>query len=110
MSLSLEKWNLEDELRAALRREPAPRDFAAGVLAQTVSKARMPLWRRPAMLALAAVIVLAALIPSASFEYHRREQRRALEARDQLMTALSITKVQLRQAKEKIRVNTRRTL
>jgi hypothetical protein len=103
--------NLENELRAALRREPAPRDFAARLLSKTVlSKTRMPLWRRPAMLALAAAVVLAALIPSASFEYHQRQHQRALRAKDQLMTALSITKVQLRQAKEKIRQNTRHAL
>jgi hypothetical protein len=98
--------NLENDLRSALRREPAPPDFAARILKKT----RGPLWRRPAMLALAAVILLAALLPTAEIQYHRRENRRALQARNQLMTALSITRVQLRQAREKVRRNARHTL
>jgi len=112
--------NFEDDLRTALRREPAPPDFAAGVLAKTVlartplATPRLaivpaPLWRRPAVLALAAVLILAALIPQAVM-HRRREQKRALQARDQLIAALSITRVQLQQAKEKIRQNTRHAL
>jgi hypothetical protein len=100
--------NLEDDLRAALRREPAPADFAAKVLARTVLKRAcvLPFWRRPATLAIAAALILAAVIPPAAYEYKR--QRRAIEAREQLMVALSITKAQLVQAQEMIRQNTRR--
>ena len=90
--------NFEDELRTALRREPAPADFAAQVLSKTRI---LPFWRRPATLALAAAIALAALIPPAIYE-HRRQQR-AVEARDQLIEALAITKVQLLEVSEKIR-------
>jgi hypothetical protein len=100
--------NFEDDLRAALRREPAPADFASKILARTVLKKPrvLPFWRRPAILAIAAVLLLAAVIPPAAYQYRR--QKRALEARDQLIVALSITKAQLLQAKEMIRQNTRR--
>lgn len=99
--------NLEDDLRAALRREPAPPDFAAKVLARTVSRKPrvLPFRRRPATLAIAAALTLAAVVPPAAYQYH--QQRRAIEARDQLMVALSITRAQLNQAKEMIRQNAR---
>lgn len=97
--------NIEDELRAALRREPAPADFAARILSKThVSKTSPAPWT----LAIAAALAFAALIPPAVHEY-RREQR-AIAARDQLIEALSITRIQLQQAKEKIRRNTRHPL
>jgi hypothetical protein len=99
--------NLEDDLRRALRREPAPADFAARILARTtLAKTRvLPFRRRPVKLAIAAGLALAALIPPAVYQ-HRRQQR-ALEARDQLVAALAITKVQLEHVKERIRRNTR---
>jgi hypothetical protein len=98
--------NLENELRDALRREPAPEGFAARVL---VKSRAAPWWRRPAALALAAGLAVAALIPSA-IEYRLRQQRRALEARDQLMAALAVTRVQLQHVRERIQRNTRHTL
>ena len=97
--------NIEDELRAALRREPAPADFAARILSKTH---RARIGPRPWTLAVAAALALAALIPPAVHEYRR--ERRAIAARDQLIEALSITRVQLQQAKEKIRRNTRHPL
>jgi len=106
--------NLDDELRSALQREPAPADFAARLLAKTaLAKARsaspggrvLPFWRRPVTLALAAALALAALIPPAVYQY--RQQRRAAEARDQLIAALSITRVQLQHVRERIQQNTR---
>jgi hypothetical protein len=99
--------NLEDDLRAALRPGSAPADFAAKILRKTVLRktAVPPFWRRPATMAIAAALAVAAIVPPAFYQY--RQQQRALEARDQLMTALSITRVQLRQAKEMIRQNTR---
>jgi hypothetical protein len=99
--------NLEDDLRRALRHEPAPADFAAKVLAKTrvVSLSNAPFWRRPATWAIAAALLLAALAPPAVYQY--RKQRRAVEARDQLILALSITKVQLQHVRERISRNTR---
>jgi hypothetical protein len=104
--------NLESDLREALRRESAPADFAAKVLARTVvSPIRvLPWWKRPVTLALAAGLILGALIPTTIFEYHQREERRALAARNQLMAALAITRASLRQAKARIQRHTRHTL
>ena len=96
--------NLEDDLRAALKREPAPPDFAAKVLARTRVT---PIWRRPAALAVAAALTVAAVTPAA-YWYQRRQ--RGIQARDQLVLALSITKAQLQQTREKIRQNTRHRL
>ena len=93
--------NLENELHAALRREPPPADLAASVLRRT---RRTPLWNRPTAWAIAAALAAAAVIPSA---YQYRQHQRALEARDQLLTALSITRVQLEHTREKIIQNTR---
>ena len=107
--------NLDDELRAALQRELAPADFAARVLAKTTLARKhqerpraLPFRRRPVTFAIAAALAVAALIPPAVYQYHQR--RRAIEARDQLITALSITRVQLQQVKEKINRNTRRKI
>ncbi len=98
---------LDDDLRRALQREPAPADFAARVLSQTtLSKTRvLPFWRRPVSLAIAAALAFAAVVPQAVYQYH--ERRRAIEARDQLIAALSITKMQLQHVRERIRQNTR---
>jgi hypothetical protein len=100
--------NFEDELRTALRREPAPPDFAARLLSRTslsktvsLQKVALPFWRRPATFAMAAALAVAALVPSAVYQY--RQEQRALQARDQLIEALAITKVQLLQVGEKIR-------
>jgi hypothetical protein len=101
--------NFDDELKAALQREAPPPDFAARLLAKTAAKARvLPFWRRPAALAIAAVLALTALVPSAVYQY--RQHRRAIEARDQLLLALSIARVQLQQVREKINHNTRRKI
>jgi hypothetical protein len=96
--------NFEDDLREALRREPAPPEFAAKVLARTCQRSR----RRTAVLALAAALTVAAIIPPAVHQH--RQRQRAVEAKDQLMAALSITRAQLQQARENIRRNTRNRL
>jgi hypothetical protein len=107
--------NFEDELRGALRREPAPPDFAAKVLARVPGKAvEIPRRRRPALaLAMAAGLALAALIPPAISEYHRRQEIRGLEARRQLLVALTITRTKLTEARVKLqraRTHQRHTL
>jgi hypothetical protein len=96
--------NIENDLRRALRREPAPADFAVKVIAKTRPRV-LPFWRRPVTFAIAAALALAAFAPPALYEYRR--QRRAIEARDQLVVALAITRVQLEHVREKIRQNTR---
>jgi hypothetical protein len=95
--------NIDDALRDAMRREPAPAGFAAKVMDRAVKEKP----RRYLPMALAAGLVLAALAPSAVFEYRRW---RALEARDQLRQALLITRVQLQAAREKVYRNTRSIL
>jgi hypothetical protein len=95
---------LEEDLRAALRKVPAPPGFAARVVAKTRV---IPLWRRPVVWSMAAALALAAVVPGV-YEYRRHQ--RGIEARDQLLLALSITRVQLQQAKEKIQQNTRHKL
>jgi len=102
--------SFEDDLRSALRREPAPDGFAARVLAKAnASQARViPFWRRPAALALAAAATIAAVIPAGVYQY--RERQRGLEARDQLVQALTITRMQLQQAKGRVQHVTRRKL
>jgi hypothetical protein len=96
--------NLEDDLRRALRHQPAPVDFAARVLSKTRTRV-LPFWRRPVTLAIAAALALAALVPPAVYQYRRYE--RSIEARDQLLVALSITRSQLQHVKERVRQNTR---
>ena len=96
--------NLEDDLRRALRKEAAPTGFAARVVARTRV---VPIWRRPAVWTIAAGLLVAAAVPSA-WEYRRHE--RGIQARDQLLLALSITRDRLQQTKEKIQQNTRHKL
>lgn len=88
----------EKELRAALRREPAPPDFAARLRRRLPT----PIWRRAAVWAIAAALLLAAAIPPAVSEYQRQRREQALEARRQLFVALNITSIKLRQTKERI--------
>jgi hypothetical protein len=81
--------NLENELRQALRRQPAPTDFAANVLARVAVKKR----RRVLAFAIAAGLAAAALIPPAVSAYHWRRQ--AVEAHRELLIALAITRTKL---------------
>lgn len=95
--------NLDDALRDALRREAAPPEFAVRVVG-AAERRRLGRWR---FLAIAAALVCAALVPVGVSEYHRR---RAIEAQEQLRQALSITRAQLQQVREKIQKNTRNLL
>lgn len=115
--------NLEKALRGTLRRTAAPPDFAAKVLART--RAPLPFtklpggalpgnpklpkaWqRRPFVLAIAAALVGVAIIPPVVQEHQRREEARGLRAKQDLLTALAITRDQLQQAREKVRRTTR---
>ncbi|HZL57899.1 MAG TPA: hypothetical protein VFC21_12485 [Bryobacteraceae bacterium] len=89
--------SFEDDLRAALRHEPAPTDFAAKVLSRTRAG-----WRRPAVWAIAAGITLAALAPPAVLEYRHRREERGLEAKRELFVALRITRAKLQQSRERV--------
>jgi hypothetical protein len=102
--------NFEEELRQAMRRAPAPADFAGRVLAKVPRSAPRPVWRRPLALGLAAGLLMAAAIPMGVSEYKRRERERGLKATKQLMIALRVTSNRLRQTKEKIERATRHPL
>lgn len=99
----------EDDLRYSLRREPAPDDFAAKVLARAaeLEAARpravvIPMRRRAAVWAIAAGVAAAVLTPSAAVEYRRRQEAKAVEAGRQLALALDITRHQLQKTRERL--------
>lgn len=104
---------LHELLRESLRREDAPPDFAAKVLAKApapkmvvIPKLPKSWWRRPATFALAAALAGMVIIPTVIVEQHRREQERGLKAKQDLMTALAITREQFGEAKVKLRQTT----
>ena len=112
--------SFEDDLRSALRREAAPDGFAERVIALARSggaasggaKRPIPiaLWRRPLVWAIAAGLLVAAAIPPAASEYRRRREERAMAAKQELLLALTVTRVKLRKAQEKIQRTQRRAL
>ena len=89
----------EDDLRAALRREEPPPDFAARVIART-----RPAPRRSAWVAAIAACLLAGL---GSFEYQQYEGRKA---KRELLLALHITGIKLNIAQQKVIELNRRTI
>ena len=96
-----EDFDLEAELRTALRRrEPSP-DFAARVLART----HPSLWHRSrGLLGIAAGIILLMSIPLGFARYQVRQQRlEALAAKDHLVLALRITSAKLRHTQQLLR-------
>jgi hypothetical protein len=103
--------NLEDQLREALRRESPSADFTAKILEKTSGmqavNVRKSWFQRPFSLALAAAVTAIAIVPAVVLEYQRREEARAMKARQDLIIALSITKEQLQQTKNMIRRSTR---
>lgn len=105
----------DDLMKSALRRDPAPPDFAAKVLAKAAALDRpkvlpMPLWRKPAAWALAAGLCVAAIVPPSVMEYQRKREARALEAKRELLLALQVTRLKLQQTRERIQRTTRHTL
>ncbi len=97
--------NIEDQLREALKREPAPADFKRKVMRALPAKKNF-WWKRRVSLALATALGVAAIIPVAVME---QRQRRGEEAREQLLRALQVTNATLRHTKEMIQKNTRRS-
>jgi hypothetical protein len=100
--------NLEDQLRDALRREPAPADLKRKVMQAIPAEksARVFWWKRRISLALAAAMLVAAATPALIIE-QRRE--RGIQARDRLLTALKVTNATLRHTREMIHKNVRRS-
>ncbi len=96
---------LEDELRAALRREQPPAGFTARVLARA-TQPRRRFWdflRGPAF-RWAVAGGLALLMVVAGLEYRREQQERARgeAAKAQLMLALRLTGSKLKLAQQKV--------
>jgi hypothetical protein len=100
--------NIEDQLREALQREPAPADFKRKVLGAIPAKKSTQTfwWERRVLLAIAVALVVAALVPIRVAE---QRHRRGVMARDQLLTALRVTNTTLRHTKQMIHKNTRRS-
>ena len=106
----MSEHRLEDELRGALRREEPPAGFAAKILAQTVGGPALHLvpqrgrswFQRPVGLAMVAALAAMAIVPAVMVEQHRREQERGLKAKQELLTALAITRQQFQQAKARV--------
>ena len=100
--------NIEDRLREALEREPAPADFKRKVMQAIPAKKNVSIfwWKRRLSLALASAVVLAVVIPAVIVG---NRHRRGIAARDQLLTALRVTNTTLRHTKQMIHKNTRRS-
>ncbi|MBZ5563380.1 MAG: hypothetical protein LAP13_13290 [Acidobacteriia bacterium] len=104
---------IEEELRAALRKQEPPEGFAARVLARVNTRptpqtawwaplrafVRSPRWRWVAAAVAACLLLVAAVV------YHRREQRMEAQgemAKAQVMKALRIASVKLNIARRKV--------
>lgn len=106
----MSEHRLEDALRDSLRREEPPAGFAAKILAQTVGspalrvvpKRERSWFQRPMGLAMAAALAAIAIVPAVMVEQHRREQERGLKAKQEILTALTITREQFQQAKARV--------
>jgi len=101
-----EHFDIDDRLRAAMRREEAPAGFAGRVLARTQPVPPRP--RRAAMYrwTWAAAAFAACLTLAIGLGEYRREaaqRARGLEAKQELMQAMRITGSKLRVAQEKVR-------
>ena len=91
--------DLEQELRRALARVEPEKDFSAVLY----SRSHLGFWKESrGMMALAAGLVFLLLIPIGALQYQAYEarQRRGEEARDQLITALRITRNKLQKTRQ----------
>lgn len=107
---------LDDELRSALRREPAPAGFAERVLqrveeqataagpARSGSRAAPVRWSIFSLAAAAALVAaVAGGIQYRSFERARAERAAGEAAKEQVIEALRITASKLQLVREKVR-------
>jgi hypothetical protein len=98
---------LERALKAALRREPAPKGFSDRILRRANSRCpAASWWRAPAMRwALASAVVassIAGVVSEHILRQRRLEQVRGEQARQQVLTALRITGTKLRVVQSQI--------
>ncbi len=99
--MKYDDFDLDAELRSALRRVDPPPNFAARVLART-----HPSWweRSRGLLAIAAGIILLMSIPIGLAEYQiRQRQAEAQNAKSGLVQALRITSAKLRHTQKLLR-------
>ena len=100
--------NLEDQLRAALRREEPPADLADRVLAR-LNRPVAPSWRdRLAILAhppriqwVAIALMVSILLPTATVRY-RREREKGERAKQQLLFAMRVAGSRLNRAQKRV--------
>lgn len=88
-----EEFDIERELRRALRPVEPSKDFSARFVA-----------RRPAVfrLAIAASLIVFLLVPIGVMEERALERRRGEKARDELITALRITGKTLQKTRQQV--------
>lgn len=102
---------LEDDLKAALRREEPPADFADRVLAR-LNRPPEPSWRErlsvlmrpPRVQWVALSVIVSVLIPFAGVQYHKERQYLAEgeRAKQQLLFAVHVAGSRLHQAQRKV--------
>lgn len=96
----------EQELKDALRREPAP-DWLADAVMARVGAARQskqkPEWFGWARMRwVAATVVLVAVVGGVRFEQQREERIRGEQAKQELMAAFQVTGMKLRVVEERV--------
>jgi hypothetical protein len=97
---------LNDALKDALKREPAPEWFSDAVLARVNAerqKRQKPVcfgWAR--MRWVAASMVLVAVVGGVRFEQQREERLRGEQAKQELMAAFQVTGMKLRAVEERV--------
>ncbi len=102
---------LEDDLKAALRREEPPADFADRVLAR-LNQPPQPTWwerfsvlmRPPRLQWVALSVMVSVLIPFGAVQYHKEREYRAQgeRARQQLLFAVRVAGARLHRAQQKV--------
>ncbi|HNY39470.1 MAG TPA: hypothetical protein PKJ41_03715 [Bryobacteraceae bacterium] len=96
----------EQELKDAMRREPAPDWLADAVIARVGAERQRkpkPEWFGWARLRwVAASMVLAAVVSGVRFEQQREERIRGEEAKQELMVAFQVTGTKLRQVEQRV--------
>ena len=91
---------LENDLRAALRREEPPADFIVRVMSRTPAGRRKPRW-------IAAAVAACLLMGVGGFGYR---EYRGRKARRELLLALQITGSKLKIAQQKVLELNRKTI
>ena len=90
-------FDLELELRQALRRVEPEKDFSA----LSYARPHSPWYSRGGMWALAAALILIFLLPAGVIRYEARQQRRE-EAGANLIKALQITENKLQRSRQMV--------